>query len=1801
MLLSAVLLLGNFGLPVYADGEEDPLKPGPNSDESGNVTVLKQAERIAPDEWEVTVTAEIKDQPIEPPQLEVTFVLDASKSMLMCAEEYLHNNYFRTHYFHSSCPLICTDTSSSHVHVDACYGCGMRAMWHSVNDTCHYYIDGKYGLENEFDFVSRLDIATQVMMKMEAALPVGTRVGRVAFSDNDYAQIFTSYSDIPLGGSTYMMDGVRLALDPNPEKGTRCFSDDPTTRKIMIILSDGEPSDYDFGASDPTFQAFRNNGGIVYTVGFNYDNPNLIGMTANGGTYSQASNPDELEFIFDHITYELTAMIKDPMGSTVNFDQVSANQPASVSGNITVDNDSNTLYWHPENNSSITNSSISYQYIVKLNSNASMTPGIHSGVPLNDTTSLLYGIPNLGMQSLEFNIPHATYAVSTMQVNWKAGDLDLKTPTATESVICDFGEPAFTTDYTTVEPFFTVGGKTYYYTGTVITKNGAETDSVNIKDAAAFVVTHQYTEEVRYSVTYAYTGEVPAGAPDPSANNSYGLKAGMEMTVAGAPALEGYVFSGWEAVTGSIFGDGTIRITDADVTLVGRWAKLNGYRVTANYYTVTDGGSPVQDNEAPVLVAEDLKTVESSVDLDLSAFYTFDGNTYDSVTAEGAAQIDGHTLKGIVPADPAAEIVLTFLREIRNPYTVTVRYVDDAGETLLPDDVSAPILSGDDYDVTVKALPTVRTEDGRVLDFVSDNGAAYEGTLTDHSIEIVRTYLERGTATITVLYVNEAGDELMTSSNSGDVYVGEPYDVSSAERFTTIVAEDGKVYVFDRDGGAAYTGVMPDSDFTITRVYREKDKATATVRFVDEDGNKLTESVSETVYVDSSYNLYTEGNVPTITTEDGRIYDFVSDDNAVYAGKMPAEGVVIIRVYGERAKATITVTFVDEDGNALRDPMTKDVYVDTEFDVTEAKELSTVRTEDGKLYDFVSDDGAEYTGTMTENGINITRTYKERGKAVVTVHYVNNYGTQMREDTTSGEVYIGEPYDVSEAETFTVLYLGDRLYDFAEDGGAVYTGAMPEGGAEFTRLYRERAKASATVYFVDEDGNTVREPMVETVYVDTEFDISEADHVNFYITGDGTQYEFVGDGDAVYTGTMTENGIEITRVYRECDKATITVSFVDEEGNVLRDPMTENVYVDAFFDISEVEDITSITADGKIYDFVGDENADYDGTMTAQDINITRTYKERAKAEVIVHYVDDKGNKLQDDTSSGLIYVGSDYDVTDADERSTITVDGKIYDLVTDGDAEYTGTMPEGGAEITRTYKEREKREITIRYEDENGNTLLTATYSGPIYIGEAYDVSAAKNVTTIEYFSMIFDFSHDGDAEYTGNMPAEGGEIVRVYKERAKATVTIHYVNEEGDTLIPDMVFSPIYIGTPYDVSDYQLETIVAGQAWVFKSDSNAAYEGLMTEGGIEITRVYTEMDKGAATVHYVDEEGNPLREDTVSPKVYLGVQYDVSEAEAVETITTEDGKIYDFFSDNDAEYTGSMPEGGLTIVRVYKERARASIVIHYVDEEGNRLREDIARENVYVGEVYGMTPANLIYTIETGGKVYDFVTDGGAEYTVTLPPEGIEITRVYREREKVTVTVQYVDSEGNALRADTVTEGYYTDNGQTYDVSSAEEITSITKDGKIYDFVSDDDAEYTGEIFEDAVVITRVYEERAKATITVRYVDKDGKKLMEPVNELVYVGTHFDVTAAKTETISASGKTYTFSSDNGAVYEGTMSAESIEITRIYKLKTSGTGTGTATPETGDKGIGLWLALLLVSAGAAAMLIPTERRRFFR
>ena len=92
--------------------------------------------------------------------------------------------------------------------------------------------------------------------------------------------------------------------------------------------------------------------------------------------------------------------------------------------------------------------------------------------------------------------------------------------------------------------------------------------------------------------------------------------------------------------------------------------------------------------------------------------------------------------------------------------------------------------------------------------------------------------------------------------------------------------------------------------------------------------------------------------------------------------------------------------------------------------------------------------------------------------------------------------------------------------------------------------------------------------------------------------------------------------------------------------------------------------------------------------------------------------------------------------------------------------------LHENGLEINRVYKERSKASVTVHFVDSDGNKLKDDASSGALYVGADYDVSAAKDVTSITVNGATYTFDSDADAAYTGKVPADGLEITRVYQK---------------------------------------------------------------------------------------------------------------------------------------------------------------------------------------------------------------------------------------------------------------------------------------------------------------------------------------------------------------------------------------------------------------------------------------------------
>ncbi len=76
-------------------------------------------------------------------------------------------------------------------------------------------------------------------------------------------------------------------------------------------------------------------------------------------------------------------------------------------------------------------------------------------------------------------------------------------------------------------------------------------------------------ESDQHQVTYAYTGDIPAGAPSAPGVQSY--YTGATAYVEPNPVMEGYTFNGWNTTDTTVGSDGSYTMPNHDVAFVGIW------------------------------------------------------------------------------------------------------------------------------------------------------------------------------------------------------------------------------------------------------------------------------------------------------------------------------------------------------------------------------------------------------------------------------------------------------------------------------------------------------------------------------------------------------------------------------------------------------------------------------------------------------------------------------------------------------------------------------------------------------------------------------------------------------------------------------------------------------------------------------------------------------------------------------------------------------------------------------------------------------------------------------------------------------------------------------------------------------------------------------------------------------------------------------------------------------------------------------------------------------------------------------
>ena len=629
---------------------------------------------------------------------------------------------------------------------------------------------------------------------------------------------------------------------------------------------------------------------------------------------------------------------------------------------------------------------------------------------------------------------------------------------------------------------------------------------------------------------------------------------------------------------------------------------------------------------------------------------------------------------------------------------------------------------------------------------------------------------------------------------------------------------------------------------------------------------------------------------------------------------------------------------------------------------------------------------------------------------------------------------------------------------------------------------------------------------------------------------------------------------------------------------MIKDPRqdTPNSPYDTPYDTTEEGEKpkTIKTPDGKTYKIVpkGDYpvgNVDGDGHLESSDPikgkvdkpKSTITYVYQEVGNVYVHYVDTEGNTIKASVKDEDEQpIDKDYNTVVDNRPSTIEFQGKTYELVPagnypvgqvdeqghwTGDDATTGKVAEKDKNVTYVYQLKQpKGNVYVHYVDVNGNTIKeSVTDEKDQPVGKDYDTVVDNRPQTIEFQGKTYELVPAGNYK-VGQVDEQG-----------------HWTGDDATT-------------------------------------------GKVVEGDKNVTYVYklkedpTKPKEGDVIITYVDENGKEIqkpRQDT--PNSPYDTPYNTTEeGEKPNTIKTPDGKTYKIVPkgdypvgkvDGDGHLESSDPIKGKVdkprsiITYVYKEvkeeptQPKGSVYVHYVDVNGNTIKESVTDEKDQpVGKDYDTVVDNRPQTIEFQGKTYELVPAGnykvgqvdeqghwtGDDATTGKVVEGDKnVTYVYKLKEDPTkpkegdVIITYVDENGKEIqkpRQDTPNSPYDTPYNTTEEGEKPNTIK--TPDGKTYKIVPKGDYPVgkvdgdghlessdpiKGKVDKPRSIITYVYKEvkeeptQPKGSVYVHYKDTEGNTIKQSVTDELDqpVGKDYNtVEDNRPQYIKFEGKTY-------------------------------------------------------------------------
>ena len=1071
--------------------------------------------------------------------------------------------------------------------------------------------------------------------------------------------------------------------------------------------------------------------------------------------------------------------------------------------------------------------------------------------------------------------------------------------------------------------------------------------------------------------------------------------------------------------------------------------------------------------------------------------------------------------------------------------------------------------------------------------------------------------------------INKAYDTVVDNRPATIEYNGKTYELVPAGTYTVgQVDSDGHLTTSD-----PITGSVAKEDKNVTYIYKVKEtpkEGEVVITYVDTKGNEIQKPRQDTPKspYDTPYDTTEKGEKPNIIkTTDGKTYKIVPkgdypvgdvDENGHLKSSDPITGKV------DKPKSTITyvyeevgsvfVHYKDINGNTIMGSVIdeQDQPLEKDYDTVVDNRPKEIKFE-GKTYELVEagnypvgqvdsqghwtgDD--DTTGKVASGDKNVTYIYKLK------VESQSDSGSNSASDTTSAS--LSESEVVSKSQSLSE---------------AVSKSQSTSEQASKSQSESEVVSKSQSV----SQSASVSASQSESLKTSASESASVSGSQSASLSTSASESASVSGSQSASLSTSTSESISVSASISE------SISIVTNNSESESTSSSESASA-SLSDSASVSESASTSASTSVSESASASESVSVSASASQSASLSTSASASESASASASVSASESASSSESTSvSESVSASESYSASASLSESTSTSTSVSESLsssestsVSISQSMSESETPKVGEVIITYIRENDGKEIQKPRQD-----TPNSPYDTPYNTTEEGEKPNTIKTPDGKTYKIVPKGDYpvgkvDGDGHLESSDPIKGkvdkpkSTITYVYKE-VKGNVYVHYVDTEGKTIKAsvtdekdqpvDKDYDTVVDNRPQEIEfeGKTYELVPAGNYTVGQVDEQGhwtgddATTGKVIEGDKNVTYVYKLKEqpaqpKGNVYVHYVDENGNTIKESVTDEKEQpVGKDYDTVVDNRPQEIEFE-GKTYELvpagnykvgqvdeqghWTGDDAT-TGKVIEGDKNVTYVYKLKEdptkpkEGDVIITYVDEKGKEIkkpRQDTPNspyDTPYNTTEEGEKPK----TIKTpDGKTYKIVpkgdypvgkVDGDGHLESSDPTKGkVEkprsiITYVYKEV-KGDVYVHYKDTEGKTIKTSVVDEKDQPVDKDYDTVVDNRPKTITTTDGKVYELVpagnytvgkvdgqghlESSDAT-TGKVIEGRKDVTYIYKlkeqpAQPKGNVYVHYVDENGNTIKQSVTDEFGqpVGKDYDtVIDNRPKTIvTADGKVY-------------------------------------------------------------------------